>query len=145
MKMYEHLREVGPQLVGEKTSKLIAWGCLSNVKLGTLVILPQKMRMNTPLYRDILQRKLESSFRKTGMNLFMQDGACCHTSHTMMNWHQENNMDLLDQPSHSLDMNSIENLLREWKCLLYAEIDPPRNLAQLEANIKLLEGSLQEH
>ena len=116
--------------------KLMAWGCFGNGKLGDLVILPQNMRMNTPLYRNILQRKLESSFRKTGTDLFMQDGARCHTSHAMMNWFRENDVDLLDWPPHSPDMNPIENLWREWKRLLYAEFDPPRNLAQLEANMK---------
>ena len=80
---------------------------------------------------------LKSSSNSTSkVRIFMQDGARCHTSRQMQNWFAQQDVTLLDWPGQSPDMNPIENLWTAFKRLPYQKFKPPRNLAQLEFNIR---------
>ena len=101
-----------------------------------LHILPRNTRMGSALYREVLSKHLRHSMRKTGTKIFQQDGAPCHKSKMMMAWFKKQGITLLDWPGQSPDMNPIENLWTAFKRILYKRFKPPRNLAQLEFNMR---------
>ena len=100
--------------------KLMAWGCFGNGRLGDLVIVPDKddedgnkrsqKRCNQYTYRDILEEHLRPSMERTGTKRFVQDNATCHTAKSMRTWFKENSdIEVIDWPPQSADMNPIEN------------------------------------
>ena len=101
-----------------------------------LHILPRNTRMDSALYREVLSKHLGYSMRKTGTKIFQQDGAPCHKSRLMMAWFKKQGITLLDWLGQSLDMNPSENLWTAFKRILYKRFKPPRNLAQLEFNMR---------
>ena len=101
-----------------------------------LHILPRNTRMDSALYREVLSKHLRYSMRKTGTKIFQQDGAPCHKSRMMMAWFKKQGITLLDWPGQSPDMNPIVNLWTAFKRILYKRFKPPRNLAQLEFNMR---------
>ena len=117
-------------------AKLMVWGSIGNGKLGRLHILPRNTRMNSDLYQDVLRKHLRPSMTMTGTTIFQQDGAPCHTSRKMKDWFAQQDITLLDWPGQSPDMNPIENLWTAFKRLLRQKFRPPRNLAQLEFNMR---------
>ena len=48
-------------------------------------------------------------------NVFMHDGASCHREKSVKNFLQEKNVDILDWPENSLDLNPVENLWHVMK------------------------------
>ena len=106
--------------------KLMVWGCMGGGKLGDLVIVPDKdeegnkrsqKRCNQYTYRDILEEHLRPSMARTGTKRFVQDNASCHTAKSMKSWFKENNdIEVIDWPPQSADMNPIENA---WDLLKY--------------------------
>ena len=101
-----------------------------------LHILPRNTRMDSALYREVLSKHLRYSMRKTGTKIFQQDRAPCHKLRLMMAWFKKQGITLLDWPGQSPDMNPIKNLWTAFKRILYQKFKPPRNLAQLEFNMR---------
>ena len=118
-------------------AKLMAWGCMGNGKLGRLVILPHNVKMDSSLYQEVLNKNLRSSMTMTGTDIFMQDGAPCHTSRKMKAWFDVKGLEVLDWPGQSPDQNPIENLWREWKRIMATKLKPPKNLDQLAHNMRV--------
>ena len=70
--------------------------------------------MNSAKYLDLLKDKLEIHMMVHGCNVFMHDGASCHREKSAKNFLQKN-VDILDWPGNSPDLNPIENLWRAMK------------------------------
>ena len=92
--------------------------------------------MDQHLYKEVLTKHLRHSMTKTRTNIFQQDGAPCHKSRMMMAWFDEQGFTLLDWPGQSPDMNPIENLWTAYKRIFYKKFKPPRDLAELELNMR---------
>ena len=90
---------------------IMVWACFSFHGPGELVVLPKGVMMNKNNYLELLCDFLPSSFEKCSANLFMQDGAPCHTAHDVKQWLHDCEISFFeDWPSNSPDLNPIENL-----------------------------------
>ena len=65
-------------------------------KLGDLYFVEKNSKMNTLMYKGVLQRHLKRSMKNMGCHIFVQD--------------VEQDVCVLDRVSQSCDLNPIENL-----------------------------------
>ncbi len=85
------------------------WGCFSKLGLGPLVAI--EGTMNAKNYLELLRDTVLPEISAAGRPMvFMQDNAPCHKARVVMDFLAENNIETLDWPPQSPDMNPIENL-----------------------------------
>ncbi len=91
-------------------AKVMVWGCFSWMGRGAIEFLKPREMMNGQRYRQILEEKLELFMTQHGATHFLQDGAPCHRSKIVSSWFKERpNIQLIDWPGNSPDLNPIEN------------------------------------
>ena len=89
---------------------VMVWGAFSQNGTAALYFLPQKTTMNGARYLELLQEKLVLHMGIHQCTIFMQDGAPCHRARQVKDFLSSNNIELLDWPGNSPDLNPIENL-----------------------------------
>ena len=57
-----------------------------NSKLGRLFFVDHNAKMNTAMYKMVLQKHLKASMKMTGTEVFMQEGAPCHMARSITTW-----------------------------------------------------------
>jgi transposase len=93
--------------------KLMVWACFWGRNKGTFVpiILPS---VDKWVYRDLLESCLLPVLQRVqdtiGDPIFMQDNAPVHTAHHVINWLDESNVQVMDWPPYSPDLNPIEHV-----------------------------------
>ena len=92
-------------------AKVMFWGsfCFS----GPIRLVPVSGMMNSDKYIDIISKKVAPDLINTfpnGEGIFQQDLAPCHTSKKSMKAFQDENIQVLQWPGNSPDVNPIENL-----------------------------------
>ena len=113
---------------------VMVWGCFSWMGRGSLEFLDKNERMNSERYINILQSKLPMIMNLHGTDIFMQDGAPCHTAKKSMAWFHSNHVSVLEWPGNSPDINPIENLWKLMKRKVSAK--NPSSLDDLKQVIK---------
>ena len=94
--------------------------------------------VNAKKYIDeVLERKLLQSARDMYGDgqpfIFQQDGAPCHTAKICMKWFDDHDVQVLEWPGNSPDLNPIENLWARLKRLVSKR--RPSNVTQLKEAI----------
>ena len=70
---------------------------------------------------QVLEEHLRTVFDAD--SIFMQDNARIHTAHVVMDWLEENGIEVMDWPPYSPDLNPIENIWALLKKKIY-ELEP---------------------
>ena len=86
------------------------WGAMSFNGRAGLYFLPPNTTMNGIKYVNLLEEKLILHMNIHSCTVFMQDGAPCHRSKVVKEFHNKNKINLLEWPGNSPDLNPIENL-----------------------------------
>ena len=110
------------------------WGCMSSAGRGGLFFLPPNVKINAERHRGVLEDHLLPFMHIRNCSPFMQDGAPCHTSRLVTTWLQQQNINTLQWPPNSPDLNPIENLWGIMKERVAAA--KPTTLASLKEEIR---------
>ncbi len=91
---------------------IMVWGCMGWEGVGHLAEVEGRMDANQ--YVDILEDNLLPSLEESGISMedviFQQDNDPKHTSNKAKKWMEDSNINVLDWPPQSPDLNPIEHL-----------------------------------
>lgn len=97
-----------PTVKGNNGS-IMVWGAISYYGVGPLVVVDGNL--NSVQYTRILSTHLHTMTDSHGFNddfIFQQDNAPCHKSKHTMEFFSDNNINVMEWPAQSPDMNPIE-------------------------------------
>ncbi|GBO31700.1 Transposable element Tcb1 transposase [Araneus ventricosus] len=113
---------------------VMVWACFSWIGLGPLV--PIKGTMKATNYLDILDNSMLPTLWQQfgeGPFLFQYDRAPVHTARVVQSWFDDMNVEELDWPAQSPDLNPIEHLWDELEHKIRSRPKRATSLTELTA------------
>lgn len=103
-------------------------------------------RLDSRRYQEILRTRLLPPYRVLRRDgyIFQQDNAPCHTSRSTSAWLARQQVQVLDWPSNSPDLNPIENLWGIMVRQIYADNRSYQTKAELQAAIEQAWADIDE-
>jgi transposase len=90
---------------------IMVWACFSGkMGRGGLYFLPKGSTMNGERYMNVLDNHLLPIMALHRASHFLQDGAPCHTSKKVKDFLKEKDLEVMEWPGNSPDLNPIENV-----------------------------------
>ncbi|CAB5191505.1 unnamed protein product [Rhizophagus irregularis] len=99
---------------------IMIWGCMGAFGVGKYCKIDG--RMDGELYREILEEEFLGTLSECDLSvddvIFQQDNDPKHTANKTYEWFKDNDVEILDWPAQSPDLNPIEHLWNEIDCRL---------------------------
>jgi transposase len=116
---------------------VMVWGAITATSRSPLVLMPADERTASDFVRNVYEDVLSNYWLSHDGDgyVLMEDGAAIHRSKVSAAWREEIGLTKLDWPATSPDLNPIEHLWYQIKCLIEKKERPTRQefmFAQVE-------------
>ena len=95
---------------------VMLWGSFSGDKgREALYFLSKSKKINADFYLKVLEENMLNFFRIHGSEVFMHDSTPCHTAKKVTRFLEQQQINVLEWPGNSPDLNPIENCWQKMK------------------------------
>lgn len=126
-------------------SSLSVWGGISYNRRTNLVLLKKGERSSAQFIEQVYEPVLKNFYNSSSSSILMEDNAPIHTAKVARKWKKDMNIDCLNWPPQSPDLNPIENIWMMMKLARRKRLQFVKNISALEMHVVSEWKSLDVH